>query len=198
MKSNVSKISLAAFALFAVAVIYRLSVGFAQGQAGWLPNFSPLAAIALCGAIYLPRRFAFGLPLAVLLASDLVLNAHYGASLFGAELLSRYVVLAGVAAAGLALRKNPGFGKVLVASVAGSVLFYLLTNTGSWLVDAAYAKSFVGWLQALTVGEPGFAPTWTFFRNTLVSDTLFTTVFAGCMALAGGRVSAPVPARQAV
>ncbi|MEI8340552.1 MAG: DUF6580 family putative transport protein, partial [Verrucomicrobiota bacterium] len=149
-------------------------------------------------AIYLPRRFAFVLPLAVLLASDLVLNAHYGASLFTTELFSRYVVLAGVAAVGFALRKNPTFAKVLTASLAGSVLFYLLTNSCSWLVDTAYAKSFAGWLQALTVGEPGFAPTWTFFRNTLVSDTLFTAVFVSCMALAGARASAPVPARQTV
>ena len=196
MKSNASKITLAAFVLFAVAIIYRLSTGLAAGHAGWLPNFSPLAAIALCGAIYLPRRIAFALPLAVLLVSDLVLNAHYGASLFSAELLSRYFVLAGVAALGLAIRNNPGIVKVLLASFAGSIAFYLITNTGSWLADPAYAKSFAGWIHALTIGEPGFAPTWTFFRNTLVSDTLFTAVFVGCMALAGARVSAPIPARQ--
>jgi len=199
MKNNASKISLAALALFAVAVIYRLMTGFvAQGHFGWFSNFSPLAAIALCGAIYLPRRIAFVLPLGALLASDLVLNAYYGVSLFSAEMISRYIVLAGVAVAGLALRSNPGFVKVLFTSIAGSIAFYVITNTGSWIGDAAYAKTFAGWIQALTVGEPGFAPTWTFFRNTLVSDTLFTAVFVSCMALAGARVIAPVPARQAV
>lgn len=200
MKNHIStsKVSYAAIALFVAVIVYRLGTALAGSHSGWLPNFSPLAAIALCGAIYLPRRIALVLPMAVLFASDLVLNAHYGASLVSIEMVSRYVVLAGVAAAGFALRSSPGFAKVLLTSVAGSIAFYVITNTGSWIGDAAYAKTFAGWLQALTWGEPGYASTWTFFRNTLVSDTLFTAVFVGCMAVANARITAPVPARQAV
>lgn len=194
MKSSASKISLAAFALFAAAIFYRVGCGFATGHTSWLPNFSPLAAIALCGAIYLPRRIAFVLPLAVLFLSDLVLNAHFGATLFSADLLSRYAVLTGIVAIGIVLRKKPTFGRVLTVSLASSILFYLVTNTAAWAVDVAYAKSFAGWVQALTVGEVGFAPTWTFFRNSLVGDTLFTSLFAGCMALAGVRVTSPIQA----
>ena len=197
MKSNAFKISIAAFALFTAAVIYRVVCGFSAGHAGWLPNFSPFAAIALCGALYLPRRIALVMPMLGLLASDLVLNAHFGASLFSADLLSRYAVLAGVVAVGYALRKNPSFGRVLTASLAGSVVFYLVTNTAAWAVDAAYAKSFAGWVQSMTLGEVGFAPTWTFFRNSMVSDTLFTSLFVGCMAMAGARFSTPVQASQA-
>jgi len=198
MKSNAFKISIAAFALFTGAVVYRVAFGFSAGHNEWLPNFSPFAAIALCGALYLPRRIAFLLPMLGLLASDLVLNAHFGAALFSTDLLWRYAVLAGVIAVGYALRKNPTFGRVLTASLAGSVVFYLVTNTASWAVDAAYAKSFAGWIQSMTLGEAGFAPTWTFFRNSLVSDTLFTSLFTGCMAMAGARFSAPVPVSQAV
>jgi hypothetical protein len=197
MKSIASKSSLAAITLFTAAVAYRLAVGFSGTHALGLNNFSPLAAMALCGAIYLPRRAAVALPLAALFVSDLVLNAHYGAPLLHVELLSRYVVLAGVAGLGWMLRAKPGFVKVQLASVAGSMAFYLVTNTGSWMVDAAYAKTFAGWVQALTVGEPGLAPTWTFFRNTLASDTLFTAVFLGCMAVFGAHVSAPASAKQA-
>ena len=192
MKSFDSKISLSAFALFAAAIIYRVGSGVSAGSIGWLPNFSPLAAIALCGAIYLPRRFAFVLPLAVLFLSDLVLNAHFGVALLSTDLLSRYAVLTGIVAVGFALRKNLTFGKVLTVSLGGSVLFYLVTNTAAWAVDGAYAKNFAGWVQALTVGELGFAPTWTFFRSSLVSDTLFTSLFVGCMSLAKVRVSSPL------
>jgi len=194
MKSKASKISLAAFVLFVVALIYRVGIGFSTGQPGWLPNFSPFVAIALCGAIYLPRRIAFMLPLAALFVSDLILNAHFGATLLSADLLSRYAILTGMIAVGFALRKNPTFGRVLAVSLLGSVLFYLVTNTAAWAVDAVYAKSFAGWVQALTVGEIGFPPTWTFFRNSLISDALFTSLFVGCMSLAEARVASPVEA----
>ncbi len=38
-------------------------------------------------------------------------------------------------------------------------------------------KNVAGFIQALTVGLPGYAPTWVFFRNSLVSDLAFTAVF---------------------
>jgi hypothetical protein len=44
----------------------------------------------------------------------------------------------------------------------------------------------------MTVGLPGFPPTLLFFRNSLVSDLLFTGLFAGAMevvALRRGEVS---------
>jgi hypothetical protein len=71
---------------------------------------------------------------------------------------------------------------VLSASVCGSFLFYVVTNTASWFGEPAYAKTVAGWLQALTTGQPGYEPTWMFFRSTLVSDLLFTGLFVVCMA----------------
>ena len=69
----------------------------------------------------MPRRIAFVLPLAVLFLSDLVLNAHFGATLFSADLLSRYAVLTGIVAIGIVLRKKPTFGRVLTVSLASSI-----------------------------------------------------------------------------
>nr|MBA3650156.1 hypothetical protein [Chthoniobacterales bacterium] len=47
---------------------------------------------------------------------------------------------------------------------------------------------------ALTVGLPqyGATPTWMFFRNSLVSDLLFTLVFVACMSYS--RRDAALPA----
>lgn len=64
------------------------------------------------------------------------------------------------------------------------MLFYLVTNTFAWLTMPAYAKTLAGWIQALTVGLPGFPQTWEFFRNTLSSGGLFTGLFVGAMKLA--------------
>jgi len=179
MKSRISAESLVAFALLAAAVFCRLALPFAGG----VPNFSPLAAIALCGGIYFPRRLAFVVPLAALFVSDLVLNAHYGVALVSTEMLSRYVALALITALGCALGNRAHLFTVLSASLCGSVGFYIATNTASWLGSAAYAKTFAGWAQALTTGLPGYPPTWVFFRNTLAGDLVFTALFFACMAL---------------
>jgi hypothetical protein len=53
----------------------------------------------------------------------------------------------------------------------------------SWLSDPGYVKNFAGLIQALTVGLPQYSatPTWMFFRNSVVSDLLFTGLFVLCM-----------------
>ena len=186
----------AAFALLFVVVAYRIVSGF-EGSAdfSWLHNFAPLAAVALCGAVYLPRRLAFALPLAMLFLSDLVLNVfHYHQPLLTAEILPRYLALALIAALGFSLRGHARLGTLLAASCVGSLIFYVVSNTGSWLYEPAYAKSFAGWLQAMTIGLPGFPPTWWFYRHTLLGDLFFTLLFAGCLTLGARREENPAPA----
>ena len=172
----------AASLLLGAAVAYRLCTGLAGSHSQWLPNFSPITAIALCGAIFLTKRLALFVPLAALFLSDLVLSSHYGVSPFGVEMLSRYVALGLVVALGWALRERPHPAAVLLAAAGGSTLFYVITNTGAWLASSLYAKTFAGWVQALTTGLPGYPPTWVFFRNSLVSDLVFTALFLVCMA----------------
>src|SRR5205085_2085908 len=146
------------------------------GGSAWLSNFAPLAAIALCSAIYFPSKYKFTVPFAALLASDLVLDIYYGASLFDPLIFCRYFAFALVGLLGLAVSKRVSLKTIVPASLAGSALFYAITNAFSWLTDPGYMKNFAGLIQALTVGLPQYSatPTWMFFRNSLVSDLLFT------------------------
>ncbi len=175
----------AAFVLLFVVVVYRVVSGFAgSADFQWMHNFAPVAAVALCGAVYLPRRIAMVLPLAMLFASDVILNVfHYHQSLFTADILPRYAALMLISAIGFVLRGRAKVPGLVVASVAGSLIFYVITNTGSWIGDPGYTKNFAGWTQALTTGLPGFPSTWWFYRHTLLSDVTFTLIFASCMAL---------------
>jgi hypothetical protein len=183
---------IAAFILLLVAVAWRVVLGWGhQADFGWLHNFTPLAAIALCGAMHLPRRLAFGVPLIALLISDVILNQHYGASLLGVEMLTRYAVLAGVAGMGWWLRKHPQAALVLGCSALGSIAFYFVTNTASWIDNPAYAKTFAGWAQALTGGVDGYPDTTVFFRNSLISDVLFTALFLAAMNVSRRSEKAP-------
>jgi hypothetical protein len=174
-----------ALILILSAVAYRLAAAFLiqSGQALWLSNFAPMAAIALCGAVYLPTKFKFTVSLGALFISDLVLNYIYAAPLLQAQMVGHYIGLALVAVLGLALQNRPSLKTLLLASLAGSTIFYLITNAFSWLSDPRYAKNFAGLIQALTVGLPQYSatPTWMFFRNTILSDLFFTLTFVVCM-----------------
>jgi hypothetical protein len=86
----------------------------------------------------------------------------------------------------------------LPASLAGSVLFYVITNAFAWLSDPGYAKNFAGLFQALTLGLPQYSatPSWMFFRNSVLSDLLFTGLFILC--LKWGRTPAPARTSSAL
>lgn len=170
--------------LILAAVVFRFAsaVVVQHGGAGWLSNFAPLASIALCGAIYFPRKYKFALPLAALLVSDVALDLYYGASLADPLILCRYFAFALVGLLGLAIGRNASLKTIIPASLAGSTIFYVITNFFSWLTDPGYVKNFAGLVQSLTVGLPQYGtPTWMFFRNSLVSDLFFSVLFVACM-----------------
>jgi hypothetical protein len=173
-----------ALILILAAVAYRIAAGLLiHSGATWLSNFAPLAAIALCGAAYFPTKFKFTVPLGALFISDLFLNYVYAAPLIQSHMLSRYIALALVGLLGFALQNRASVKTLLPASIVGSTIFYLITNSFSWLSDPGYVKNFGGLIQALTVGLPEYSatPTWMFFRNSLLSDLFFTLLFVACM-----------------
>jgi hypothetical protein len=153
-------------------------------------NFAPVMAIALCGALVLPGWLAFAVPLGALFLSDVVLNLHYGMAPIGWQDFVRYGCYGLGVASGISLRRlNAGLPLTLSAVAGNALFFYLVTNSISWLAEPAYAKTAAGWLQALTVGVPGYPPTWTFLRNSLASDLLFTGAFLAAFHLTTRRAS---------
>jgi len=189
-----------ALVLIFLTVIFRIATALMVqgGGASWLSNFAPLAAIALCGAIYFPSKYKFTVPFAALLVSDVVLDLYYGASLFEPLILCRYFAFALVGLLGLAISRNVSLKTVVPASLAGSALFYVITNAFSWLTDPGYVKNFAGLVQALTVGLPQYSatPTWMFFRNSVVSDLLFTLLFVACMSYSRRTAAQPIAAAR--
>jgi hypothetical protein len=185
--------------LILVAVVYRVVTGLAiHSGTTWLSNFAPLAAIALCGAAYFPSKLKFAVPLGALFLSDVILNISYDAALFGPLMISRYFALALVCWFSLSIVNRPSAKTLLPASIAASTFFYLVTNVFAWLSDPGYTKNFAGLVQSLTTGLPqyGATPTWMFFRNSLLSDLIFTGLFVLCIRLgkAPERLRATSPA----
>ena len=144
------------------------------------PDFSAAYALVLCAGVYFRGAMAWWLPLVVMAVTDFGLSLFYWhVNPFRPELLLNYAIYAGLIALGKWLGKGAAFWKLLLGGVLGAAIFYVLTNTLSWVLDPHYAKTIAGWVQALFTGLPGYPPSWEFFRNTLLSGGLFTALFAG-------------------
>lgn len=183
---------LLALALVAGTTFYRIAA------ATWftaLPNFSPVMAMAFCCGLFLPGMFAVAVPVVCLVFSDLVLNAYFGQPLIVSGTLAVLACYFFAVGAGVLMRGR-GLPGVFAAVAGNAVVFYLVTNSVSWLGNPHYAQSVSGWIQALTVGLPGFPPTWIFFRNSLVGDLAFTVVMLAAFFLAGMKRRDEVPAEQ--
>ena len=169
---------LPALLLMFAATLYRVGYAFFGAPVAWA-NFSPLAAILLCGAAHFPKNTALLLGAGPIVVADLFLNAHYHAPLIDTGMFSRYFCFALILLLGFWVRKQRYYKTLFLfaAALVSSFLFYLITNTGAWMTTADYPKTFPGWWQALTIGLPAFPSTFFFFRNTIFSDLFFTVLF---------------------
>ncbi len=180
-----------ALALLVLAAVWRLIAVHVPV----LSNFAPLMALTFCGAVYFRDKRLWLVPFAALTLSDLYIDHHY-ATVYGYEwtlggVALRAACFAAAIALGLMVARRRSWLNLLGGAVGGSLFFYLVTNTASWIGDVAYAHTTAGWWQAMTVGHPEFPPTLWFFRNTLVSDVLFTGAFAVAMEFAALRAGQP-------
>ena len=152
---------------------------------GMLPqNFSAAHALLFCAVFWLPGWMGWVLPLATIIVTDILLNVFaYDVTVLDPRLVTNWMILAlfVVLAKGLARRRS--YGRVFLGTLFGALLFYLVSNSVSWMVNPAYTKTIAGWVQALTVGLPGFPPTWVFGLKSLLGTGLFTGLFAGAMKL---------------
>lgn len=158
------------------------------------PNFSPVEAIALFGGAYFAsRRWAVLVPLAGLFISDLVLagiNGGLYASWFSsAGIWLVYLCIALTTVFGFGLRGQVSGARVLGYSLAGSVLFFLVTNFGAWLSDPMYAKTLAGLGAAYVAGIP-------FFQWTVLGTLFYAAILFGGFALLRQRL--PVLRAQTV
>ena len=152
---------------------------------GLLPwNFSAAYALMFCAGVYFPKRLAWWLPFATMLATDLLLNHfYYHVPLLGLYMIGNYVCFAALVLLGQIFGPRTRFLSLVAGGLLGALLFYLISNTFAWFENPEYARTLAGWLTALTKGTSGYPQTWEFFRNTLASGGLFTALFAGAMKL---------------
>ncbi len=133
-------------------------------------NFTPVGASLLFFGARRPLRQMW-IPVALLAAADVVLTRRYGYS-FGADYLITWAWYAGAVALGSLLRTKVNLPRLVGASLALSVSFFVLSNLAVWASGAMYPLTGPGLVTCYVAALP-------FFRNTLAGDLVFTGVAFG-------------------
>lgn len=156
------------------------------------PNFAPITAMAVFGAIrFGSRRAAVVAPLLALLLSDLVREVLYRNGLVPDWGLYKgmWVVYGTTALIVLMSRFARGSRSPVViagTTLAGSCTFFLVTNFAVWAGGSLYPLTTEGLAACYVAALP-------FFRNALLGDLTYATVLFGAWALAESRFLALRP-----
>jgi len=131
--------------------------------------------MALLGGMYLGRRYALWVPLAVLAATDIVLNVWMGYPIIYWPRGFDYAAFLLVGLIGLWARERK-IGVKVGAAIATPFVFFLISNFAVWafglsLANAPYAKTLSGLVECYAAGLP-------FLRGTMLGDWAFMALFA--------------------
>ncbi|MDP2652567.1 MAG: hypothetical protein Q8Q08_00890 [Candidatus Omnitrophota bacterium] len=136
------------------------------------PNFTPVLSLALFSGFYLTRRHALWVPVLLMVVSDIAIGFH-------STILFTWGSVLLISLIGLGLRPQRSVGLAVAVSFAASLLFFLVTNFGSWLM--MYPPTPQGLSACYAAAVP-------FFHHTLVSTVVSSVVLFGAYELAAAAV----------
>lgn len=144
------------------------------------PNFTPIGGMALFGAAHFAKKYwAYLIPFLALWFSDLLLNnvvyAEYqtGFTWITSFAMFNFLAFGLIVLMGSNVLKKVNLKSVVGASLAGSLIFFLISNLGVWFTSPVhYANGLAGLGTVFTLGVP-------FFWNTLAGDLVYVGILFG-------------------
>jgi len=143
------------------------ALAFAARLLPHLPNFTPVAALALFAGVLFRNKLVFILPLGVMLASDLIIGFYHWQ-----VMIAVYASFIVTVLLGMALGKKLSAGLVTAGSLISSTIFFLVTNFAVWLFSGMYEQTLAGLMLCYALALP-------FFQYTLLGDLFWSGVFFG-------------------
>jgi len=128
------------------------------------PNFTPVCAIAIFSGAYLKRKYSFIVPLILMIISDIFIGMHD-------VVLFTWGSFALVAGLGMSLKKNRGLTAILGISALSSIVFFLITNFGVWVMGW-YPRSLKGLVDCYIMALP-------FLRDFTISTLFYSLLLFG-------------------
>lgn len=125
-------------------------------------NFTPILAVGIFSGYYF-KNFILSsfIVISSMAIGDLFLGFHN-------TMLFTYASMAIAVSFGIMIKKF-NFPEIVLGGLLGSIVFFVVTNFGSWIFLDMYEKNFSGLLQSYILAIP-------FFHNTLISTLLYLTV----------------------
>jgi len=128
------------------------------------PNFTPVAAIALFSGTYLKKKYAFIVPLVLMVISDLIIGLHdVFIFTWGGFIL--------ITLLGLWLKRHKSILGILSTSFVSSFLFYVISNFGVWLAGW-YPHNLKGLIVCYIMALP-------FLRSFTLATLFYAAIFFG-------------------
>lgn len=155
MKKNVfKKDSLFLLLIMILSIVVRVS--------RFLPNVSPVAAMAIWAGANYKKPWAYVMPLIVMLISDFMIG-FYSFPI----MVSVYLSFVLIAFLGHQLLRSTKPIKIITVSLLSSIIFYLVTNLAVWLFSGMYPLTLNGLVLCYYYALP-------FLRNTLLGDMAYS------------------------
>ena len=154
-----------------ILVLFFIILGVVSRSLPHLYNFSPIISIAIFSGFLYGAKRAFLLPIIIMFIGDLFIGFYqiplmsfvYG-SIALCTILGNY------------LKTHKRWIKVFGISLAGSTLFFLMTNFAVWWLTPWYEKTLFGLMASYIAGLP-------FYRNALIGDLFYSIIFFGLYAV---------------
>ncbi|MFA7677377.1 MAG: DUF6580 family putative transport protein [Candidatus Omnitrophota bacterium] len=127
-----------------------------------VPNFSPLAAVALFSGLYINKKHGYLIPLAIYIISDAILGFHN-------TVVFTWLSIAIIYFLGVRLRQRKTAVNTIVYTLFSSILFFVITNFGVWAMGW-YPPTVDGLIRCYVLAVP-------FFRMSLVANFAYVFVF---------------------
>lgn len=146
-------------------------------------NFTPIGALALfAGAHFDDKRWAFVIPLAAMLLSDMLLGFH-------GQMPVTYGAFAVIVAMGFSLKERRTALRVAGASVSAATFFFVVSNLGVWAGGGLYPMTLQGLVACYVAAIP-------FFQNWLAGTLVYAALLFGGFALVEKKLPTIAPAHS--
>lgn len=144
-----------------------------------IPNFTPIAAIALFGGTFIKRKeLAILLPMLILFVSDIIIGFYSPMLMIG---VYGSFILIGLL--GFLLRKNVNIVTVISSSLIASILFFVVTNFVVWAEGLWYPLTLSGLTACFVSAIP-------FFRYEIMGTLTFSLFFFGAYSIVTKKIFA--------
>ncbi len=150
--------------LFWLASCFFL-VGILSRVIPHLPDSTAALFSSLVIGFFLPRVYSLGLIITMTVVSDVLLSYLYGYPILGLWSIFTYSGYLGVLLFG-SFVQNLTKLRSLLYLLSASLLFWIWTNFGVWLVSGLYTKTFPGLITCYIAALP-------FLRNSLLGDLVW-------------------------